>query len=120
MHQHRKSRTAIKVANVQEMVTARETLRALGFTIYSAFNTATTLSQYDSVHIDEYTNGANDVARGLSNGFTVDKTYDSLQSFLNVHFKVADPKTPAQVELEKLKESAVALNKQIAALEATI
>lgn len=103
---------AIRVADVQEMITARETLRALGFPIYPDFEGATTTADYPCVVF----NG--EVCRG-SPGWKR-PVYASLQDYLNKRFDITPVETPAQKELAKLEASAEALNKQIAALKATL
>lgn len=104
---------SIKFNSPQEMVTIRETLRALGSRVFYTF-TDNSMDGYSAV-----VSKGGEICRGY-NDRSSRVNYPSLQAYLDARFTIVPQKTPTQLELEKLEASAVELNTRIAALKATI
>lgn len=103
---------AIAITNYTEMQAIRAVLVEFGYPLYSGFEAATETEGYPYV-ID--TNGTAGAQRTFHSGA---RDVLTLQEF--IERQAVPPKTPAQLELEKLEEQANALNAQIAKLKATI
>ena len=111
----------ITAATAAEMFTVRAVLKELGYTIYPHFERSSlkdmmsnATMRFTGVRAGDGPNGA---CRTDGRYFGQNKPV-TLAQFIEQQF--APVKTPQQVELEKLEASVEALNKQIAALKATI
>lgn len=103
----------IKFNNVEEMQAVRGVLKEFGYPIFHGFAGATEMQGYDCAFIES---DGSSVARSKS---TQNRTpLITLAQF--IERQGTPPKTPAQLELEKLEASAEELNKRIAALKQTI
>lgn len=107
----------IKFANVTEMKAVRAVLAEFGYPIYHSFATARDTGTFNCVYIEACA-ASSEVGRGHTYGSHEEAEVLTLEQFIA---RQAIPiQTPAQKELAKLEVQAEALNKQIAALKATI
>ncbi|QNR53924.1 hypothetical protein phiK7A1_136 [Pseudomonas phage phiK7A1] len=108
----------IPAANSAEFFILRATLRELGYPIFHQFANADPkdLSKNWSMNFKGARLAHDGVARA-GEALYADNTV-TLAEFVEKQF--VPVKTPAQLELEKLEASAEALNKQIAALKASL
>lgn len=107
----------IKFANVTEMKAIRAVLTEFGYPIFAPFKAATDVGTYNCVHI-ENVKTLDAVGRGCVHSAYEEAEVLTLEQF--IARQAIPTETPAQKELAKLEASAEALNKQIAALKATI
>lgn len=101
---------AIKINNVQEMVTVRETLRALGYRIFYSFDTDNHFTGYKYVIYD-----LTDISRAGNSGDYYSTKFANIQECLDAHFQVF---TPNQIKANSLREQIKALEEEIEELEA--